>query len=131
MPIFRYGKKGGVMAIFLLVLAVIPILLAIIYVPQMADQVPTKVNAAGEVLRWGSRYEMLVAPALCFLLSVGRSAKRAIRCDSPSSSTGPSTSTARCSKEGGPLAQQKHPPSLEAQKVRPGLRSRTRARSSP
>lgn len=70
MPIFRYGKKGGVMAIFLLVFAVIPILLAIIYVPQMADQVPTKVNAAGEVLRWGSRYEMLVAPALCFLLSV-------------------------------------------------------------
>ncbi len=67
--LFRYGKKSGYMGIALLVLAVIPLIVAAIFVPQMADEIPMKFNAAGEVTRWGARTELFIIPVLCVLLS--------------------------------------------------------------
>lgn len=67
---FNYGKRAGIMGALLLVLAVIPVMVAIMVVPGLPDLVPMKVGAAGEVLREGSRFELLVAPALCFVLSL-------------------------------------------------------------
>lgn len=62
---FKYGKGAGIMTIVLIVLAVIPVLVALSYVPGMADQVPMKVSESGEVLRMGSKYELAFAPVLC------------------------------------------------------------------
>ena len=67
---FRFGKKNGYLAIALLVLGVIPVLVAIFVVPQLPESIPTKFDAAGEVVRWGSRLDTLFVPVLCFLLSI-------------------------------------------------------------
>ena len=37
--------------------------------PELGDQVPMKVNAAGEVLRYGSKGELLFLPVMGFMLS--------------------------------------------------------------
>lgn len=66
---FRYGKSNGIMGIVLLVLGVVPLVVAAFLVPQMADEIPSKFNAAGEVIRWGSRTDLLIIPGLCVLLS--------------------------------------------------------------
>lgn len=68
---FRYGKTNGYLAILLIALGVLPVVLAAILVPQMADSIPTQFDAAGNVTRWGSRFDLLYVPALCFLLSAG------------------------------------------------------------
>lgn len=64
----KYGKKAQVLAIVLIVLAVIPALTAIICLPQMPEVVPMKFDAAGEVVRSSTRFEMLIVPALSTLL---------------------------------------------------------------
>ncbi len=65
---FKYGKRGGYMAIALLVLAVVPIVVTLVCLPQMAESVPMRFNAAGEVTRWGDRLEILIFPVLGLLL---------------------------------------------------------------
>lgn len=67
---FKYGRTAGILSIVLVVLAIVPLLAAISYVPGMPDQVAMKVSAAGEVERWGSKWEMLVVPALCLVFSL-------------------------------------------------------------
>ena len=67
---FRYGKKAGYLSVALLVLAVLPLVVASLTVPAMASEVPMKIAADGEVLRYGSRFELLLAPGLCLLLSL-------------------------------------------------------------
>lgn len=68
---FGYGKKEGMMAMATVVLALIPILVTLMFLPQMADQVAMKFDGTGEVARWGSKYELLIAPALALALGVG------------------------------------------------------------
>ena len=67
---FRYGTRGGVMCIVLAVLAFIPLVVAVAVIPGLAESVPMKIASDGEVLRMGSRYELLVLPVLCALLSL-------------------------------------------------------------
>ena len=68
---FGFGKKEGAMAIAAIVVAVVPMLIAMVYIPQMADQVAMKFAENGEVARWGSKYELLMAPALAVALGIG------------------------------------------------------------
>ena len=68
---FGFGKKESAMAVAALVLAVVPMLIAMVYIPQMADQVAMKFAENGEVARWGSKYELLMAPALAVALGIG------------------------------------------------------------
>lgn len=85
---FKYGKKAGIMSIVLIVLAVVPLITAAIFVPQMSEQVAMRIAQSGEVMRWGSRYEMFVVPVFAVLLglatymSAGKQA-RAHEIDSP------------------------------------------------
>lgn len=67
---FKYGKKAGIMSIALIVLAVVPLITAALFVPQMPEQVAMKVSQSGEVLRWGGRYEMFVVPVFAVLLGM-------------------------------------------------------------
>lgn len=85
---FKYGKKAGIMSIVLIVLAVVPLITAALFVPQMPEQVAMRIAQSGEVMRWGSRYEMFVVPVFAVLLglatymSAGKQA-RAHEIDSP------------------------------------------------
>ncbi|MDY4040801.1 MAG: DUF1648 domain-containing protein [Collinsella sp.] len=58
------------MCIVLAVLAFIPLVVAVAVIPGLAESVPMKIASDGEVLRMGSRYELLVLPVLCALLSL-------------------------------------------------------------
>ena len=68
---FKYGKKESTMAVVALVLSLVPILIVGAFLPQMGDQVAMKFDAAGEVARWGSKYELLMAPVFALALGVG------------------------------------------------------------
>ena len=68
---FGFGKKEGAMAVAAIIVAVVPMLIAMAYIPQMADQVAMKFAENGEVARWGSKYELLMAPALAVALGIG------------------------------------------------------------
>lgn len=50
-------------------LSFIPLIAVLMVFPQLGDQVPMKVSSAGEVLRWGSKWELMLIPAFGFLLS--------------------------------------------------------------
>lgn len=52
--------KERVMSWILLFLCFAPILIALIGVQFLPDQIPVHYNAAGEIDRWGSKYEQLV-----------------------------------------------------------------------
>lgn len=83
---FRYGKKGGYMAIALIVLAVAPMLAALIVVPQLPATFPLRFDEAGTVTRWGGWLDIMFAPILCLLLSAATymSAQRQARAVSES-----------------------------------------------
>lgn len=68
---FRYGTKNGVLAIVLLLLAVVPMLAAVAYLPQLPAEVPMKFDAAGAVVRLGSKYEVLIGPSLALAMGLG------------------------------------------------------------
>lgn len=68
---FRYGKRGGVLGVIAIVLAVVPMLVATAYLPQLGDTIPMRFDAAGDAVRWGSKYELLIAPALCLAVVIG------------------------------------------------------------
>ncbi len=65
---FQYNKKDGVLAIVALALAIVPLFLVFIYLPQLGDSVPMRISSSGEVLRWSSKYELLIAPVLSIVL---------------------------------------------------------------
>ena len=68
---FGYGKKESTMVIATIVLAILPILITLAFFPQLSDQVAMRFNGAGEVTRWGSKYEVLMAPVLALALGFG------------------------------------------------------------
>ena len=51
------SKKERVLSWILLVLCAAPILTAVVGVQFLPDQIPVHYNVAGEIDRWGSRYE--------------------------------------------------------------------------
>ena len=68
--LFNYGRRAGVMSVILVVLAIVPALVALSFWPGLPERVAMKVSAAGEVERWGTKFELLVVPALCFAFSL-------------------------------------------------------------
>ena len=68
---FKYGKKAGYMSIAVAVLALIPVVAALIAYPQLGEQIPMRVNEAGEVTRWGDKIEILLMPLLCLAVTAG------------------------------------------------------------
>ena len=66
---FSYGKSAGMKALLALMIAFVPVLMVLMAFPELGDQVPMKVNAAGEVLRYGSKGELLFLPVMGFMLS--------------------------------------------------------------
>ena len=61
--------KEGMKALLALMIAFVPVLMVLMAFPELGDQVPMKVNAAGEVLRYGSKGELLFLPVMGFMLS--------------------------------------------------------------
>ena len=62
---FSYGKSAGMKALLALMIAFVPVLMVLMAFPELGDQVPMKVNAAGEVLKG----ELLFLPVMGFMLS--------------------------------------------------------------
>ena len=54
------NKKERALSWVLLVLCVAPILAAVVGIQFLPDQIPVHYNAAGEIDRWGSKYEELI-----------------------------------------------------------------------
>ena len=61
---FKYGRKAGWLGVATIVLALIPVVIAVVVVPGLPESMPMRFDAAGEVTRWGSRYELLVPPVM-------------------------------------------------------------------
>ena len=66
---FSYGKSAGMKAMLALLIGFVPVLMVLMAFPELGDQVPMKVNAAGEVLRYGTKGEMLFLPVMGFMLN--------------------------------------------------------------
>lgn len=66
----EYGKNAKVMSIVLVILGVLPLIVAAVVLPQFADQVPMRYDAAGTVTRWGSRWELLITPIFALVFSL-------------------------------------------------------------
>ena len=52
-------------------LALIPVVIAVVVVPGLPESMPMRFDAAGEVTRWGSRYELLVPPVMSVAFGFG------------------------------------------------------------
>ena len=68
---FKYSKKAGYLSVATIVLALVPVVLAIIIVPGLPDQVPMRWDTSGEVIRYGSRYEMLIPAVMSVAFGFG------------------------------------------------------------
>ena len=66
----EYGQKAKIMTIVLVVLGLVPLIVAAVVLPQFADQVPMRYDAAGAVTRWGSRWELLITPIFALVFSL-------------------------------------------------------------
>ena len=66
----EYGKNAKVMSIVLVILGVLPLIVAAVVLPQFADQVPMRYDAAGTVTRWGSCWELLITPIFALVFSL-------------------------------------------------------------
>ena len=66
----EYRKNAKVMSIVLVILGVLPLIVAAVVLPQFADQVPMRYDAAGTVTRWGSRWELLITPIFALVFSL-------------------------------------------------------------
>lgn len=66
----EYGQKAKIMTIALVVLGLVPLIVAAVVLPQFADQVPMRYDAAGAVTRWGSRWELLITPIFALVFSL-------------------------------------------------------------
>ena len=65
---FKYSRKAGILSVVALVLAVLPLVIAIAVIPGLPDSVPMSAGGDG---RWGSRYELFIAPALALAFGLG------------------------------------------------------------
>lgn len=71
MSIVKYfNGRDRVMAALAVLLTMTSLCIVLAYMPQLGDSVPMRVTSAGEVLRWGSKFELLVAPGLSIVLLV-------------------------------------------------------------
>ncbi|MDN0070361.1 DUF1648 domain-containing protein [Collinsella ihumii] len=68
---FKYGKKAGYLGVATIILALVPTVIALAVIPGLPDQVPMRWDSAGEVIRWGSRYEMLIPPVMAIAFGFG------------------------------------------------------------
>ena len=68
---FKYGRKAGWLGVATIVLALIPVVIAVVVVPGLPESMPMRFDAAGEVTRWGSRYELLVPPVMSVAFGFG------------------------------------------------------------
>lgn len=57
------------MTIALIAIALVPLLVTFVCVPQMPDMVPTRFGAGGEVLRYSNRMETFFLPAIGVFLA--------------------------------------------------------------
>lgn len=64
---FKYGKRAGTIGIIAMCLALVPLSMVLGMWPTLGDQVAMNVSA-GEVVRWGAKWELLIVPALGFML---------------------------------------------------------------
>lgn len=64
---FKYSKTAGYLSIGAIALAVLPVIVAIIVIPDLPDSVP--MNFAGD--RWGSKFELLIPPVLALAFGLG------------------------------------------------------------
>ena len=65
-----YGDKAGWFSIALLVLACVSLVATLIVFPSLPDQIAMRFDSAGNVLRWGSRFEVFLLPVLNLVFSV-------------------------------------------------------------
>lgn len=66
----EYGQKAKIMSIALAVLAIVPLVVVAIVLPQFAETVPMRFDSAGEVTRWGSRWELMITPVICLVFGL-------------------------------------------------------------
>lgn len=72
--IIKYlSRRDRIIAGIALALALGSLLVVGFFLPQLGDSVPMQVSKTGEVLRWGSKYELLVAPSLSLAMIVATS----------------------------------------------------------
>lgn len=68
---FKYSKMAGILSVVTGLLAVAPLIAAFILVPGLPDSVPMGVELSGEISRWGSKYELFIAPVLALAFGAG------------------------------------------------------------
>lgn len=68
---FKYSKMAGILSVVTGLLAVAPLIAAFIIVPGLPDSVPMGVELSGEISRWGSKYELFIAPVLALAFGAG------------------------------------------------------------
>ncbi|MCF2622451.1 DUF1648 domain-containing protein [Collinsella tanakaei] len=71
LSMFKYGKKAGYLGIATIVLALIPVVIALVLVPGLPDEVPMRFDATGAVTRYGSKFEMLIPAAMSVAFGFG------------------------------------------------------------
>ena len=65
---FKYSQKAGILSIAALVLAVLPLIIAVIVIPGLPESVPM---GTGANVRWGSRFELFIAPVMAIAVGLG------------------------------------------------------------
>jgi uncharacterized membrane protein len=53
--------------VILFILAIMPMIITLIALQFLPDQIPAHYNLAGEVDRWGSKYESLILPIMALM----------------------------------------------------------------
>lgn len=66
----EYGDRAGWFSLALLVMACISLVATLIIFPGLPDQIAMRFDSAGNVLRWGSRFEVFLLPVLNLVFSV-------------------------------------------------------------
>lgn len=66
----EYGDRAGWLSLALLVLACVSLVATLIVFPTLPDQIAMRFDSAGNVLRWGSRFEVFLLPVLNLVFSV-------------------------------------------------------------
>lgn len=66
----EYGDRAGWFSIALVVLACVSLVATLIVFPSLGDQVAMRFDSAGNVTRWGSRFEVFLLPVLNLVFSL-------------------------------------------------------------
>ncbi|MDR0778646.1 MAG: DUF1648 domain-containing protein [Methanomassiliicoccaceae archaeon] len=56
--------------VLLFILAIMPLLITLVALQFLPDQIPAHYNSAGEVDRWGSKYESLFLPIMAVAMGL-------------------------------------------------------------